>query len=370
MLNLIKKENYTKEELEQLDRYFDDEKKVVELLKVDNKTIIRFIESCEETLGYCLCKISLEYYISGETGDAKYDVDESKLDYYEKMIELINYFSFLDFGLLYAIGDYFLNKGDEEKALTYYKRIFKKGFNLCSHNYFRSLVRYLKLLKINPSNILKELIENSEKDGKYSTDFIDTYLLLIINLIKFSDEYFHYINEGIKIATPVVRKLQEKTKNRNYFSDTHEERDLCELVALKLEYYVEKKNYAKAYEAYKELTDEICRSDCTRYYHARDKYYRQLLDDMSVDYPELKFFNNIGYAKFKILGSDFPLFKNQNITLEKENGIRFKFKILYTDETENLIIVPLLPIIGEGGRMSVEHKIINGTHYLINRLSN
>ena len=369
MKELMLKNNWSKEELEKLDCYFDDDK-AEELLSYDNKTIINFIESCEKTLGYCLCVISLEYYISGITGDARYDVDETKLEYYEKLMELINHFDFLDFGLMYAIGDYFHEKGDYEKALYYYQRVFKNGFNLCNENYFNSLVRYLKLLKINPSEILKDLIKHSKKDGKYSVSFIDTYLLLIINLKKFSDEYFHYILEGIKIATPVVRKLQENTKNRNYFSDSVEERDLCELVALKLEYYVEHKQYVKAFDAYKELTDEILRSDCTRYYHARDKYYRQLLSYMTDDYPELAFFENIGYETFKVLEDYDTLIAGQRITLEKDNGLRFKFKINHVYDEKDVILVPLLPLLGEGGLMYMDIKKSNGQLYLINRFSN
>ena len=172
------------------------------------------------------------------------------------------------------------------------------------------------------------------------------------------------------MATPVVRKIQERNQGKGYWSDSEEERDLCELIALKLEYYVHFKDYVKAFEAYNELTDEIGRSDCTRYYHARDKYYRQLLDDLSVDYPELKFFNNIGYYKFKVLKNVTYLFKDQIITLEKKNGLTFNFKVLYTNEQKTVVLVPILPLLGEGGRMMMDIKLENGTLYLINSFSN
>ena len=43
MLDLIKKETFTNEELEQLDLYFKD--KIEDLIKLDNKTIINFINN-------------------------------------------------------------------------------------------------------------------------------------------------------------------------------------------------------------------------------------------------------------------------------------------------------------------------------------
>jgi hypothetical protein len=65
MKNLLIKENYNKEELEKLDSYYDNN--LSELLEVDNNVIIRFIESCEEVLGYSLTKIELEYYLLNES---------------------------------------------------------------------------------------------------------------------------------------------------------------------------------------------------------------------------------------------------------------------------------------------------------------
>lgn len=369
MEDLLKKEALSEEELRKLDYYYDRDK-IEELLKFDNEIIITFIKKCEEVLGYSLCKLELDYYLSMETSDAKICFDIEKLDYYNKILELINRLSLFDCGLAYSIGDYFVETNNKEQALKYYKNVFKKGFDLCNSNYFDSLVKYLKLLNKKPIEELKELIANSPRDGKYSLDFIDTYLLLIINLEKFSDEYLIYINEALKVALPVVRKYQSSNKGRKFFSDTDEERDLCELVALKLEYYVEKKDYLKAYEMYKELTYEIGRSDCTRYYHARDKYYRDMLRYMSNEYPELKFFEDIGYYKFKVLGSDKQFKVDQEIMLEKEDGLTFKFKVVRTYDNDEVVIAPILPLLGEGGFILTEVIVENECVYLQNRFSN
>lgn len=368
MLELLEKEKLTEEELRKIDCYYDRDK-MNELLLLDNESIIKFIEKCEEVLGYSLCKIELDYYLAMETCEAKCCIDEEKIDYYNKILELINRLNLFDCGLTYSIGDYYLNIGQKEEALKYYKNSFKKGFDLCDSNYFYSLENYLRLLDKKPVTELKELIANSKRNGKYSLDFIDTYLLLIINLEKFSDEYLKYINEAIKIATVVVRDYQKTHQGQRFYSDTDEERDLCELLALKLEYYVHYKEYLKAYEMYKELTYEIGRSDCTRYYHARDKFYRDMLNDMSEEYPELKFFDDIGYYKFKVVGNVNTFEVDQKITLEKADGLTFDFNVVHLYEEREIIMVPNLPLLGEGGRMFFEIIEEDGNTYFINRFS-
>lgn len=366
MKKLLLKSDWSKDELESMDSYYSDDN-ISELMEVDNNTIIKFINACENLLGYCISKINLNFYLLEESFDATWMFDINNLDYYDKLIELTNYFSFNDSSLAYFIGDYFKNNNDNFNALKYYNLVFKKGFNLCNDNYYDSLVNYLDLLNTNPCEILKELISSSPIDNEYSVDFINTYLLLIINLEKYSDEYLNYINDAIKIAIPVVRKHQEFTKDSSSISDTDEERDLCELLSLKLEYYVEKRNYTKAFNIYNQLTEEIGKSDCMRYYHARNKYYQQMLEYMSYDYPELKFFEDIGYYKFKVI-CNASLNLNDYITLEKNDGMTFKFKIIYIYEDE-YTIVPILPLLGEGGRMTLRLLMEDNNIYLKNILS-
>jgi hypothetical protein len=121
---------------------------------------------------------------------------------------------------------------------------------------------------------------------------------------------------------------------------------------------------------YNELTYEIGRSDCTRYYHAREKYYRQMLKYMSEDHPELKFFEDIGYYKFKVLDNCKKFKLNQEITLQKEDGMTFNFKVVKIFEDTDITIVPILPILGEGARIFTNLEIENENVYLVNKLSN
>ena len=59
---------------------------------------------------------------------------------------------------------------------------------------------------------------------------------------------------------------------------------------------------------------------------------------------------------------------NKEITLKKEDGKTFKFKVVRIHE-DNVTIVPLLPELGEGGFIftSLENK--DKKTYLVNQLS-
>ena len=367
MINLIKKETYTEKELNELDLYFDTH--IEEFFDLDNDIIVRFITTCENTLGYSLTNVTFENHVCSIICDEKYNVDEEKLEYYEKLLDLVTRLSYWDVGLFHALGDHYYYKKENDKAISYYDRVFKKGFDLSNIQYFDSLVNYLRLLNINPSEKLKELIINSPNTSNLDINAIDTYLLLIINLEKFSDEYLSYINKATNIAKKVVRKLQETNTNPHYWSDSDEERDLCELVALKFEYYVNKKDYVNAMASYNELTEEIGRSDCTRYYHARDKFYQEMIDDLANTYKELKFFDDLGYKSFKVLENVSSFKENDTITLEKDNGLRYSFKVSRVYDDKDVVLTPTLPIIGEGAHLFLSIVYKDNILYLENRLS-
>lgn len=364
MLKVLEKEILTNDDINKLDAFFNEDN-ISKLLEADNKNIIRYIDESERLNGFSLVKEYLKDYLYTETIDLKSLFEEDKLEYCKKVLDLIYYFHFDDFGLAYFMGDYFLNLNDKEKALKYFKLIFKKGFDLSNYGYYYSLERYINLID-NKTEVLKEIILNSNPTCDYELDYLNTYLLLIVNLEKYSDEYIEFIDKGIKEFIPIIRKMQDP--NRSSISDSDEERNLCELIALKMEYYVYKKDYIEAYKAYNQLTEEIVRSDCMRYYHARDRFYNQMLSDMSEEYKELKFFEDIGYYEFKVLDDNVNLSLNSEITLGKSNGLTFKFVIsnVYEDE---ITIKPILPLLGLGG--CIFTKLVNKDDgvYLVNKLS-
>ena len=119
---------------------------------------------------------------------------------------------------------------------------------------------------------------------------------------------------------------------------------------------------------YKQLTEEIVLSDSTRYYHARSEFYRKMLKYMSEEYPKLKFFENIGYYKFKVLNTKKYIQVNDIIILEKKNGLTFEFKVASILDDE-YVIHPILPLIGDGEhiftKISFEKEDIFLTNMLI-----
>ena len=361
MLELIKKKDLTKEELELLDHYFFNDH-IEELLLIDNKDIISFIESVEKEFGISLTKNELEYSLKNICFDAKVFFDEEDLFYDNKILELINYFDFYDCGLSYVIGDYYYYDNDKNTALKYYQMDFKPGFNLCDEGYFDSLNRYIELID-NKKDVLISLINASSID-EYNEEFVYTYLLLVNYLDKNSNEYLSVINKVIDIATVLVREYQKD--NDDFISDSDIERSLCELLSLKMEYYVNKNEYVKAFELYNKLTEEIKESGCMRYYHARDLFYYKMIKLMSKDYPKLKFFDNISNKIFKVISDDEKLLVNQEIILEDESKNKFNFIVTNIHNNSEIVIAPILPLIGVGGLIFTTLIVKNNQMYLKN----
>ena len=147
MKDLIKKETLTPEELEQIDNYFSFGKND-ELMELDNQTIINFIGKCQNVLGYCLTLNILEDFLVIEATDAKFLFDSKNMEYFHKILELVEYLSLESAvsQMLCTLGDYFYNNDNTLEAMKYYKKAFKNGFDLCGDEYSKSLSNYLKLL--------------------------------------------------------------------------------------------------------------------------------------------------------------------------------------------------------------------------------
>ena len=77
MKELIIKDNLLIEELEKLDIYYS--KNLDELMKYDNKIIIKLIDNIDSTLGYSLLKIDLEKFFCDELIGIQYLFNEEKI---------------------------------------------------------------------------------------------------------------------------------------------------------------------------------------------------------------------------------------------------------------------------------------------------
>lgn len=315
-----------------------------------NEEIVKAVDYIKEKIGYSIFYNELKSFLFNEAIDADFMLFDATLEKYinyynlSKMLEIDNY----KIGIY--IGRYYYQNNIAEEAIKYYSDVFKPGFDLTNYNYYDQLVNYYELLKINPKDKIIELINKSPNFDNYDNDLINTYLLLIINLDKDTNEYIKYIKKAIELSRKLVRKYQENNKNRNSISDTDEERNLCELDTLKMEYYVNKKDYINAYDTYKELTEEIHKSDCMRYYHARDLFYNNMIKYMSEEYKEVKFLIDIRFTKLEIIDQFRVIDEllNREIILKNKNNKTFKFKVVNIYEND-ITIAPILPLLGEGG---------------------
>lgn len=365
MNELIKKEKWSDEELSKLDSYYDQH--IEEVLELENKDIIRLIDSSEQILGYSLLKISLEYYILDIAITAYIIFDEESLNEYLKYDELISYFNFDEFGLTLALGDYYFNI-DKKKSYKLYNSVFEGKRKMRTHLFIDSLKKYIELVK-DPIKTLIYFLKVLSDEDVPSLDYVNTYLILINYMDEKDSRYLGYIEEAIKISKIVVDTYRKDYSNI-VPSDSDEERALCELLSRKLEYYVNKKDYIEAYKMYTELTNEIAKSDCTRYYHFRDKCYYQMISYMSEEYPDLKFFEHIHHEKFEVLEpiENINDYLKKRVTLKNSQGMIYRFKIIYIHKDYDLIIVPLLPLLGEGGYMYVTLLEENGKISFSNKL--
>ena len=168
MINLIKKQNLSKEELEKLDNYFFDDH-LDELLKFDYQDIIDFIKLTKEKIGFSYTKKLLSFELRSLTFEYKIFFDPANIKHYQKVLEIVNYFSFTDAGLAYVVADYYYFENNYVEAKKYYQMIFKTGFDLCDEGYFDSLNRYLTIYDFDKIEFLKSLINESNKKD-YSLD--------------------------------------------------------------------------------------------------------------------------------------------------------------------------------------------------------
>lgn len=351
MEELLLKESYSNEELAELD--FELSNDINKTLNHPKKLLEKIVKLCNAQLGYSLLELELSYHFYELAANAKiFGIEKNELKETKENYRLCKNLRFSDESSYYAIalGDYYFKQHNSKQALTYYKQAFKGGFNLTLVDYSNSLENFISLMDEKPAEMLFDLLSSYEVNKKdYDLELINTYLLLIAYLKEDDERYLPYLNKGIKVARLVAREIQ-KNSTPGIFSDTDEERGLCELVARKYKYYVNKKSFVKAHKVYQELTKEIQMSDCTRYYHARDLFYLQMLTDMQEKHKELSFI--INKSSFYEVIEDVSTYKElqgQEITLRNDKNETFKFKLIYAHNEENLTVAPILPLVGEGG---------------------
>jgi hypothetical protein len=96
------------------------------------------------------------------------------------------------------------------------------------------------------------------------------------------------------------------------------------------------------------------------------KSVASLTKDMSEEYLELKFFYDIENAIFRIV-DNVKLVKDLEFVLENKDGLKFKFKVINIYKDLDIVIAPILPLLGVGGYMFVKLVKIDDKLYLQNK---
>ena len=362
MKKLLKKKEWTINELLDIDYYYSEHYE--EALKLEALDVKRIIHTAMDEVGYSLLEVELDYRVNDVALGALFGFKEESIPMYLKYYDIAKEVGLkepiFNFGL--AFGDYYYSLKDNENAILYYSSVFKDGFDMSKIHYFGQLKRFLKISECDVVEFLDRLIKNSVCENPLNQpDIVDTHLLLIVNLKKDDPRYIRYIDRAIFIAESIVNDYRKERGEHTYWSDTDLERDLCELLALRYIYYIEQKNFKEAIRMYNRLTDEIHYSDCTRYYHARDKYFFEMLSSMANTYEELEFFKKITFQKYEILeniNSLDDIKKGMIITLKSESGKTNKFEVLSYDGDlySKVCLIPILPIFGKVGYLYVSVK--------------
>ena len=183
------------------------------------------------------------------------------------------------FGIL--LGDYFFGI-DPVRAEGYYREAFAAA-SPSDEVEFEAFCRYLSLVEDKDGVLDRAAASASGVGGVWVRT---KRLRMGRESGRFAGEdYLGELDAAILAAEEVVEKYR-----RGYvpdWSDSDSERAHLELLCDRLAYFVDAGDAPRAMEEYRRVTDAIGRSDCTRYYHARDYYYRRLLSALQEKTPAL-----------------------------------------------------------------------------------
>ena len=364
LLKKIATKEISNDDIEQIDTYYSEH--IDELLILDNDTIASIVETSNNLLSYSLIVSGLRSHIFDEEINAKCFFDEDNINDYNRYIDLCIKLDLDYAGFSMSIANYYLYNSDKTNALRYYELTFKPGFQLNRYDYYDHLINYLDLSGKDRLEIVDSLIKGHKFVTKFELDYVYV-LLLRAKLTPFSDiERLNYVNKAIEAAQQLVDYYRSITsKNYNDFSNSEEEQALCEAISHKLEYYVKNKDYVNGMKMFHELTEEIGRSDCTKYYHFRDYCYKELLEDLSKIYPEIEFC--LSEQDSLYIEDSFTEAKElvgKEITLRNGNNATFKYKVNFVDNS-SWSVAPVLPLVGTGKSSLKTYKYENNQHMLV-----
>ena len=294
----------------------------------DIKFIIDFIE---QKNGYSFFASSVQNFFELEASDAIIFFEEKKVDLYKMLNKKVRELGYQELRFALALADYYYYINDDESK-KYYQMVFENGLPVKMKGYFDHLNNYLSLIEnpLEELNIMLLKDYDLSESELHNLDYLYTLIKKAKLMGKENENYLHILKECELFARQLKSEVENDRKQRNIKNyDSDEERAYCEVLALLLEYYVfivDMQNFKNYYNA---LTHAFKYSGCTRYCHARDKFYFSMLSALKSEQPDLEFFDNIKYEKLYIDGEqDIESLLNKKITLTNESGQKYEFEVV------------------------------------------
>ena len=170
--------------------------------------------------------------------------------------------------------------------------------------------------------------------------------------------YLRELDAAISAAEDVVEKYRRGPVPD--WSDSDEERAYLELLCDRLAFFVEKGDALRAMEEYRHVTEVIGQSDCTRYYHARDYYYRRLLKSLQEKEPALCLAASDYKGRRRIVGD---LRVGEDVTVSAEER-SLSFRVLSKSGNGATLAPHLGGALGMGGPLFVTLGMDDGGLYI------
>lgn len=280
--------------------------------------VISLIRQIEEAWGFSECSLELDFFLKDESLLSADMLGEENEETYRKYHawSMALYEDGARFGRV--LGDYFFGI-DPRRAETYYRDAFLHTAP-ADEVEFESFCRFLSVAE--DKNAILDRAAEGESVTLGRVWVLTKRLRVGREEGRFAgDAYLAELDRAISVAEALVAEYR-----RGYvpdWSDSDEERAHLELLCDRLAYFVEGGDAPRAMEEYRRITDAIGASDCTRYYHARDYFYRKLLKRLVKETPALALATSDYEGRRRVEGE---LREGADVTV-RDGGLSLSFRV-------------------------------------------
>ena len=373
LVNKLFEENITEAEVVKIDNELENN--VDKLLKLPASVVIKAINTILDKLSYSYTLFNLNDAFFDFIIDVScYALTDKQLSYCKKLNKIQKEFNKIvyisDVSLILA--DEYYRRNDNKNAYKYYyDNFYLNEFDTSKNEYFHRYINFIKLNdefngKNDSINKFKSFIDNGIKSNANDLEFVYT-LNYYLNNYEYVEKYYKYAYKIAKALVTVIQSKQSKS-----WSDSDEERALLETLFIKFGQFIKKGTFKQCLDLTNEIYLEIRRSDCTRYYHACQKYYCDAILKFAPKREEFKFFTDYIYCnKLRVeklyfkTSPDYDNLLNNTYTLINEKGNEFNFICEYCNKEYNSYTFK--PVFNEGLGLSLFLKLVEddkGNKYL------